>query len=333
MTEAVACPKRMTYGPCGGVREDLRCEMAAFTCVFADLEMPVPWPGPEAPPVPAIPLLTTARSRPVVLTDLTVRPFDTGSIAAVTAELAASCDAVLVGEHQDRPDFPPTLMTRLVREAGGAPWITLTCRERNQVALEEVCGLRTAGAAGVLCVTGDGRARGVRPGVTQVFDLDSTRLAALAAAAGLAVAVAEAPEARPRDLRALRLLEKQRAGAHLAVLNHVAAPSHLAAFAAAARAAGCMLPLVPGVAVYTDERSAAVLDLPGLRLDRHEVAAVLAAPDPVAAGIATAVREARALLAVDGVVGVNLSGLASDRGEVFAAQVKAEVARAVVAGA
>ena len=38
------------------------------------------------------------------------------------------------------------------------------------------------------------------------------------------------------------------------------------------------------------------------------------------------------LLAVDGVVGVNLSGLASDRGEVFAARVKAEVARAVVSG-
>jgi len=332
VTEAVACPKRMSYGPCGGVREDLGCEMAAFTCVFAGLEVPVPWPGPEAPPAPDIPLLTTGVGRPVVLTDLTVRPFDPDSVAAVTAELGGSCDAVLVGEHQDRPDFPPTLMTRLVREAGGEPWITLTCRERNQIALEqELGGLRTAGAAGVLCVTGDGRARGVRPGVTQVFDLDSTRLAALAAGAGLAVAVAEAPDAPPRHLRAPRLREKERAGAHLAVLNHVAAPARLAAFAAAARAAGCTLPLVPGVAVYTDERSAAVLDLPGLRLDPREVAAVLGAPDPVAAGVASAVREARALLAVDGVVGVNLSGLASDRGEVFAARVKAEVARAVVA--
>src|SRR5688572_10115498 len=104
VTEAVACPKRMTYGPCGGVREDLRCEMAAFTCVFAGLEVPVPWHGPEAPPVPDIPLLATAHSRPVVLADLTVRPFDTDSVAAVTAELATSCDAVLVGEHQDRPD-------------------------------------------------------------------------------------------------------------------------------------------------------------------------------------------------------------------------------------
>ena len=93
----------MTYGPCGGVREDLGCEMGTFTCVFAGLEVPVPWPGPAAPPVPEIPLLTTARSRPVVLTDLTVRPFDPGSVAAVTAELAPSCDAVLVGEHKIAP--------------------------------------------------------------------------------------------------------------------------------------------------------------------------------------------------------------------------------------
>jgi methylenetetrahydrofolate reductase (NADPH) len=334
VSEGVACPKRMTYGPCGGVRDDLRCEMAPFTCVFAGLDRPVAWSGPRPPVPPGIPLLTAARRRPVVLADLTVHPFDTGSVAAVTGELVGSCDAVLVGEHQDRPDFPPTLMTRLVQDAGGSPWLTLTCRERNQVALEqELGGLRTAGAAGVLCVTGDGRAEGVRPGVTQVFDLDSTRLAALAASAGLAVAVAESPDAAPRDLRPLRLGEKQRAGAHLAVLNHVATPARLAAFAAAARAAGCTLPLVPGVAVYTDERSAAVLDLPGLRLDRDQVAAVLSAPDPVAAGIAAAVAEARALLAVEGVAGVNLSGLASDRGEVFAARVKAEVARAVTGDA
>lgn len=58
--------------------------------------------------------------------------------------------------------------------------------------------------------------------------------------------------------------------------------------------AGVTLPLIAGVAVYTDERSAAVA-------------------------------EARELLAVPGVVGVNLSGLASARGEVFAAEVKVAV--------
>ena len=37
-------------------------------------------------------------------------------------------------------------------------------------------------------------------------------------------------------------------------------------------------------------------------------------PDPVAAGIAAAAREARALLGIPGVAGVNISGAASTRG-------------------
>ena len=50
-------------------------------------------------------------------------------------------------------------------------------------------------------MTGDGRGASVRPGVTQVFDLDGTRLAALAAGMGLPVAVPESPEAPPVGLR------------------------------------------------------------------------------------------------------------------------------------
>jgi hypothetical protein len=59
------------------------------------------------------------------------------------------------------------------------------------------------------------------------------------------------------------------------------------------------------------------------------VARVLAAADPVAAGIEAAVAEARQVLALDGIAGVNLSGLASERGEIFAAEVKAEVGRRI----
>jgi hypothetical protein len=319
----------MHYGPCGGVRADLTCEMAPVPCPFATDRTAVRWDGPAAPAA-AEHAVTGAAGRPLVLTDFTVRPFDPAGIKAVAGALAGSCDGVLVGEHHNRPDFPPTLMATLVREAGGAPWITLTCRDRNRVVLEqELAGLAFAGAAGVLCVTGDGRSQGVRPDVTQVFDIDSTRLTWLAAATGLPVAVAESPDAPPRELRPHRLREKQRAGANLVLLNHVGSARRLAEFAAAAGAAGATLPMVAGVAVYTDERSAAVLRLPGLHLDGDHVAAVLNAADPVAAGIAAAVAEARALLAVDGVVGVNLSGRASDRGELFAAEVKAEVGRQI----
>lgn len=324
MAVAAGCPKHMEFGPCGGVRPDLSCEMAPTPCPFADRTEPVVWTGDAPTGVPQV-----RTSRPMVLTDLTVRPFDAAGLARVVGILAGSCDGLLVGEHQSRPDFPPTQMTALVQDAGGAAWITLSCRDRNRVVLEqELAGLAHAGAAGVLCVTGDGRAQGVRPGVTQVFDLDGTRLAALAAAAGLTVAVPESPQAPPRALRPARLREKERAGARLCVLNHVGTAAEVARFAAAARAAGVTVPMIAGVAVITDERSAAVLaNFPGLHLNRSRVRSVLEAPDPVAAGVAAAVAEARALLAVEGVVGVNLSGLASARGEEFAAQVKADIGR------
>ncbi len=319
----------MVFGPCGGVRDDGRCEVAEHDCVF--LAPPLPrWTAARLPAPTARPggLLQRARRGPVVLTDLTVTPFDRASVRAVVGALAPVSDALLIGEHQGRPDFPPSLMAEEVLDAGGRPWTTLACRDRNRLVLEqELAGLAAVGVDGVLCVTGDGRQPGARPEVSSVFDLDGTRLTALATAAGLSAAVAESPGAPPHAVRPTRVADKQRAGAQLCVLNHVAGPAELAAFTAAARAAGATLPFVASVAVYTDERSARVLQrFPGLRLDPAVVERVLAAPDTVVAGVQAAVAEARALLAVPGVVGVNLSGLASAHGVETAAAVKAAVA-------
>ena len=332
----LSCPKRMHYGPCGGVRADLSCELGDRPCPFAAGPLP-PWSGPVPPPEPPLRpdgLLARAAARPVVLTDLTVEPYSPRSVQRVVGVLAAASDALLVGEHQNRPDLPPTLFAAEVIAAGGRPWTTLSCRDRNRVVLEqELMGLAAMGVEGVLCVTGDVRAPGVRGDVTQVFDLDGTRLAALAAAAGLVASVPEAPEAKPIALRPERVAQKERAGARLCVLNHVRRPATVDRFVTEARRRGATLPFVAGVAVYTDERSARVLQaFPGLNLDDAAVEAVLRAPDPVAAGIATAVAEARALLGIPGVVGVNLSGLASGRGEEAGAAVKAAVAAELRAG-
>jgi 5,10-methylenetetrahydrofolate reductase len=314
------CPKRMVHGPCGGVRDDGRCEVAPHRCVFLD-EPLVTWPAPPAPQVPL-------DAVPRVLVDLSVPPFDRASLRRIVGVLGPVCEGLLVGEHADRPDLPPTMVAREVLDAGGRLWTTLACRDRNRVVLEqELAGLAALGIEGVLCVTGDGRGPGVRPGATQVFDLDGTRLAALAAGTGLRVAVPESPEAPPVDLRPARVVEKQRAGAQLCVLNHVRTPARVAGFVAAARVAGAILPFVAGVAVYTDEPSARVLQrFPGLHLDEDTVERVLASADPRAAGIAAAVAEARELLAVPGVVGVNLSGMGSARGEDDGARIKAAVA-------
>jgi methylenetetrahydrofolate reductase (NADPH) len=325
MQRNISCPKHMVMGPCGGVRPDGRCEVIDDPCVFPE---PAVWPAPEGPvsPVPA----TLLRRTPLILTDFTAEAFSVRAQRAVAAALAPSSDAVLVGEHQNRPDFPPTLMATLLRDAGVRPWITLACRDRNRIVLEqELIGLRHLEVDAVLCVTGDARGYDVRPDVTQVFDLDGPRLAALAATVGVSAAVPETPAAPPRDRRPFRLLQKQRAGAAVAVLNH-AATDTVASFMAGAAAAGVTIPVLAAVAVYTDALSAAVLSgLPGLELDPDAVRRVIDAPDPVEAGVAAAVAEAQALLAIPGVAGVNLSGLASGRGYDYAAQVKADCARRI----
>jgi methylenetetrahydrofolate reductase (NADPH) len=313
----------MVMGPCGGVRSDGGCEVGPRPCVFP---VPVAWPDP----VPSVPL----EAVPLILTDFSSEPYSVSAHAAVAGILAPVSDAVLVGEHQDRPDFPPAQLASILQQAGARPWITLSCRDRNRVVLEqELRGLRELGVDAVLCVTGDARAYDVRPDVTQVFDLDGPRLTALAASTGMPAAVSEAPAAPPRHLRPFRLAQKQRAGAAAAVLNHDTVAS-VAGFMAAAARAGVTIPVIAAVAIFTDPVSASALSgLPGLELDPALVRAVLEDPDPIAAGIAAAARQAWALLAIPGVAGVNISGLASVRGHEFAARIKAELAVRIREGA
>jgi len=116
------------------------------------------------------------------------------------------------------------------------------------------------------------------------------------------------------------------------VLNHVRTAAEVADFVAAAHQCGLTIPVIASVAVFTDPRSAAALSaLPGLALDADLVHGVLGAADPVAAGIDAALHEARRLLAIDGVRGVNLSGLVSARGARFAAGIQAEIGQAIKA--
>lgn len=324
------CPKHMVYGPCGGVRTDRRCEVDDRRCPFVDLEV-VTWSGP-APDRPKRLTEVIARDTgPIIFTDLRVQPFDRSSIEEVTAVVSADADAVLIGEHHVRPDFPPTLMAELVAAAGGTPWVTLTCRDRNRVMLEsELAGLAAVGAGGVHCVTGDSRARSVRADATQVFDLDGTRLAALAAAFGQCPSVAATPAAPPTEARPYRLLEKQRAGAQVCFVNHAGGSRAVASFVSAARRIGVTVPFIACVAVVTDAASVRVLErFPGLVLDPVVRRSVMQAVDGRTAGIAAAVDEALRMLAIEGVVGVDLSGSATAGPELEGAHIMAEVAAAI----
>ena len=110
------------------------------------------------------------------------------------------------------------------------------------------------------------------------------------------------------------------------MLNHVERVEDVAAFMRSARTAGLHIPVIASPVVYTDAVSAAVLQgLPGIELSTTSVDSILDSPDPITAGIDAAVTKAEQLLVIDGIEGVDLSGLASARGYLHAAEIKAEI--------
>ena len=337
------CPKRMVFGPCGGVRPAGGCELdAALPCPWADPDRsggPLPVRGGTDPPRPRRPdapggLLDTATRRPVVLSDLCVPPYDVTTLREVAERLSRHSDALLVPEHHDNPDFPPAMMAAELHRAGARPWITLTCRDRNRVVLEQeldgpggprrrgrpLRDRRRARARGA-----SRRHRGLRP------RLDPPRPPGRPGRAGrerrrLARGAARGP-------RAAALAEKQRAGASLVVVNHVRGADALATFLDRARAAGVDLPVIAGVAVYTDEPLGARAGGPARARPRRRGDRAGPRRPPTPRRRASRRRSTRPgrCSRCPASSGVNLSGVGSSAGWVPAADIKAEVGRRLAA--
>lgn len=324
LERAVQCPKQMVFGPCGGVRAGGRCEVDERECPF--IESPAqPWPSNEQNDKS-----DHGSEQPLILSDFRSPRPRIADARALARQHEGWADMVLLGEHHEQVDLPNVLMAKILLDEGVTPWVTLTCRDRNSVALEsDLAALAELGVAGVHCVTGDARAPHVRPGSTPVFDLDSLRLTALATSFGLTVSVAESPLAEPVDRRPMRVADKARAGASWCIVNTGVAPADLDAFVKSARAHGTKIRFAASIPIFTDADGAARLRrLPGVVLGDALVESVLGAHDPVAAGIDRAIREAREALDVDGVQGINLSGPASTR----STEERTAVMRAVTEG-
>jgi len=322
-----ACPKTMVHGPCGGVAADGVCETGDRSCVFVGPDRP--GAAPHTAPSSRAPLGAAARAllgvadrRPLVVAELPSSGPDPDELRRVADALAGGLDAALLGDAPwARVQLPPSVRARLVAEQGLRPWASLNCRDRNRVALEgELAGLVAAGVAAVHCVTGDHPATGGRPDALPVFDLDSTALTALAATTGMLVSVAESPSAPPVHERPARAATKAIAGAHVVIVNHAGSADELEAFVAATLAQAPALRLLVSVPLVCSVAGAERLHafLPGAV--PPDVLAALDAPDPGARAVERAIDVARTALAVPGVDGVDLSGVAGPGEELVVAE-------------
>lgn len=123
----------------------------------------------------------------------------------------------------------PLSVCYLIRERGGEPILSLTCRDRNRLALQsDLLSAYILGVRNVLCLTGDDIAVGDDPQARAVFDLDSVRLIQavrsleggrdlggnkLDGAVGFCVGAVVVPEAVPFEPEAVKFEQKVEAGA------------------------------------------------------------------------------------------------------------------------
>jgi methylenetetrahydrofolate reductase (NADPH) len=319
------CPKRMVYGPCGGVQPGGGCEVDGHRCPFLDDDLVVTWQGRPH----------DSRTVPIPRFVVDVRPTDDDAVLARSAVILGELDAIaLLGEHlDDTHGRPQHELAAAVVDAGLPAIATLTGRGRDrETAVRDVDLLLAAGTAFVHCVTGDHPAARFGPDATAAFPLDGTQLTAIARDRGAQVSVAESPASPPVDRRAERLAVKQAAGADVAVLNHGGSPGRMRAFARAVRDRGVALPLVAPVPVVTDVASAHALEqFPGVELPSGLTRRIITAADPVRAGVAAAIDVGRELLDRDAsaFAAVNLSGSATGDGPEARAEIMAEVAAGI----
>jgi len=326
----------MVFGPCGGVGEHDGCEVDERPCPFVGRPIAL-FPGPPPPSAPepdaTIEMRRLLAGGRVVIADFPDAPLSQESISSTAAILGDHVDAVLLGDSpRDRVQFSPTYRAHLVNAAGLRSWAGLNCRDRNRVALEgELAGLATVGVSGVHCVTGDHPSLGSRPDAAGVFDLDSTRLVALARPHGLLTSVAEAPASEPVDLRPQRLVEKVKAGAEVCFVNHAGGIGPVRRFIEHVRALTslgiCFIPCVP---VIVDRASAEIVaSFRSMVLPDGYLEGVLTGNDPRQHGISAAVDLAQRFLEIDGVAGVNLSGGGAVGAERDFAEALAEIGSAL----
>lgn len=313
MSPIDTCPKSMVYGPCGGVHDSGACEVDDRPCPFVEVqrwteERVIARAGRAIElPDPAIVVDVRAPAR---------WSGDTTTLWSRTARSLTGCLALL-GEHVDNPrreddagPIDPAEAVRILTESGVPTIATVTGRDRDLAAAEEVMGrFAQAGAIAIHCVTGD------HPAAMSIdrparFGAEAVTLVELATRSGHRATVGESPASL--GPRAARTARKQAAGAGACILNHAGRADQLVAFAESCRSVGVDIPMIAPIPMVADKQAALGLaQFPGLRLPPGFVDRILGAEDPAAEGLQQARAFAGSLARSGRFAGVNLSGSAA----------------------
>ena len=156
---------------------------------------------------------------------------DLGPLQELAGKLSGQVDAVVLADNpRAEARMEPVMAAhKLLRHAGVEVILTLTCRDRNRLALtSQMLGAAAAGVESLLIVSGDFVNLGDHPGAKPVYDLDSVQALQLArqlcqgqdmsgndllGSPSFVLGAALSPQAEPLGAQLLKLRKKLQAGA------------------------------------------------------------------------------------------------------------------------
>jgi methylenetetrahydrofolate reductase (NADPH) len=223
-------------------------------------------------------------------------------------------DAINVTDHQSSVMRFPSLGGCLyIKERGGEPILQMTCRDRNQVALQaELLLAYVRGIRNVLCLTGDSIVVGDHKQAADVFELDSVQLLRairqleagkdlggndLDGAVEFCAGAIVTPEAQPIEPQLIKFEKKVQAGAEFFQTQAIYDLDNFSSFMEHARQ--FPVKVLAGIVVLASARMAKYMteNVPGIFVPQDLIDELASAPkgEALAKGIEIAGRMIAAL--------------------------------------
>ena len=252
-------------------------------------------------------------------------PRDVYERALVLAEV---CDAINATDASGANTHMSSVgICALLINAGYAPVMQISCRDRNRIAIQgDVLGAAAMGVSNILCLTGDGVQVGDQPGAKPVFDLDGISLLetirimrdesrflsgrALTVSPRVFLGAASNPFAPPYDYRPLRLAKKIAAGAQFVQTQYCFDVPMLERFMEKVRDMGlderCFI--LVGVGPLASARAARWIrgNVPGVHIPDPVIARLEHAEKPKLEGKRLCIELIQQIREIKGVAGIHL---------------------------